>query len=261
MSKITLCITTHCIKTESQGTWAGVKNVVPSTPSTKLIESVLKDFFFKTNLNPEDVFIHIGFDKRVGREIDNIYHRNLLNLESNIKNLKIFTNESEIDDPIVTAPKNFINLIDSVKTELYIFWEHDWIFKRKIDLKEVIDEISNNSNINYIRFNQFDNNNIRYNNLIEGSSNVSKIIALISTFRWSNNPYICKTTVFQDWWKTFVYNTSNEGGFVEGPLNELMEFYISKMGLDLALERFGCFVYGKWNDESLVTHLNGNSWS
>jgi hypothetical protein len=141
MSKITLCITTHCIKTESQGTWAGVKNVVPSTPSTKLIESVLKDFFFKTNLNPEDVFIHIGFDKRVGREIDNIYHRNLLNLESNIKNLKIFTNESEIDDPIVTAPKNFINLIDSVKTELYIFWEHDWIFKRKIDLKEVIDEI------------------------------------------------------------------------------------------------------------------------
>jgi hypothetical protein len=260
MEKITLCITTHCIKTERQGLYSGVNNIVPSTPSTKLIESVIIDFFNKTSLNPNDVLIHIGFDKRTGRDIDEIYHKNLLLLEQKLGNLKVFVNESVIDDPIVTAPKNFINLIDSVETKLYIFWEHDWIFNKQIDLIPIIDEILRNDKINYIRFNQFDNNNLRYNNLIENGFNPSNNISLIPTFRWSNNPYVCKTSVFKNWWKTFVYNTSNEGGFVEGPINELMEFYITKMGTDLALERFKCFVYGNWNDQAVVAHLNGNSW-
>ncbi len=260
MNKITLCIPTHCIKTERSGLYTGVQNIVPSAPSTRMIEYIIENFFYKTNLKLDDVFIHIGFDKRLGRSIDDLYHQNLNSLSSKYPNLKVLNSDSEIDDPIVTAPINFLNLIKSVETDIYVFWEHDWILNFDFDILKVIDEVRNNSKINYVRLNQFDNNNIRYDNLIEGDNKISSNIPLIKTFRWSNNPYICKTNTFKNWWKTFIYPTSNEGGFVEGPLNELFKFYIDKMGLEEALERFGCFVYGNWDDKALVSHLNGNSW-
>jgi hypothetical protein len=211
-------------------------------------------------LSPDETNIHIGFDKRNNRQIDEIYHQNLLFLSNNYPNFKLLVNSSNIDDPIVTAPNNFLNLINSVETDIYIFWEHDWILNRDINLNNLINEVENNDSINYIRLNQFDNNNVRYDNLVENGNNPSTLLPLIPTFRWSNNPYICKTKSFKNWWSTFVYPTSIEGGFVEGPINELFNFYIQKQGLDLALKRFGCFVYGNWNDPSLVSHLNGNSW-
>lgn len=259
MDKITLCITTHCTKTESQGIYRGMQNIVPSTPSTRLIENVIDDFFKKSSINPDNVFIHIGYDKRNGRPVDEQYHHNLLELKSKFTNYELIVSSSDSDDPIITAPKNFINLINSVSTELYIFWEHDWVLRREIDLNPIINEVLSNDKVNYIRLNQFDNNNDRYDNLIKDGKNPSTI-PLIPTFRWSNNPYICKTRIFQNWWSTFVYPTSNEGGFVEGPLNEFYKFYIDKMGFDMAADKFGCFVYGEWNQEALVEHLNGNSW-
>jgi len=260
MTKITLCITTHCIKTESHGIYTGIQNTVPSAPSTRLIENIIDDFFKKSSIDPEDVYIHIGYDKRNNRPIDEQYHQNLIELKNKFKHYELIVNSSDITDPIITAPINFLNLINSVKTDVYIFWEHDWILKREIDLNPIIDEVLLNDKVNYIRLNQFDNNNIRYDNLIQDGKIPSDKIPLIATFRWSNNPYICKTKIFQNWWSTFVYSTSNEGGFVEGPLNEFYKFYIDKMGFDMASEKFGCFVYGNWDDESIVEHLNGNAW-
>lgn len=260
MEKITLCITTHCLKKETSGLYAGINNIVPSSPSTRMIETVISNFLEKTSLNIDDVNIHIGFDKRNNRQIDEDYHQNLINLEKKYKNYKVIVNSSDSTDPIVTAPSNFLRVIKSVETDLYILWEHDWVFKRDINIVPILEEIRKNTKINYIRFNQFDNNNIRYNNLVQNGTNPSTTIPLIPTFRWSNNPYICRTSVFKNWWSTFVYPTSNEGGFVEGPLNEFYKFYIDTMGLESALDRFGCFVYGKWDDESIISHLNGNSW-
>lgn len=261
MKKTTLCITTHCVKTERSGPYVGMNNIVPSTPSTKMIEKVIEDFFMKTSLDMNDVNIHIGFDKRIGRPIDELYHQNLSNLSTKYPNYRLFLNESNIDDPIVTAPNNFLKLIGSVETDTYILWEHDWVLNRELNIESIINEVATNKLVNYVRLNQFDNNNIRYDNLIEGGNNPSTNIPLIPTFRWSNNPYVCKTSIFKNWWSTFVYPTSNEGGFVEGPLNEFYTFYINRMGFEEASKRFGCYVYGNWGDSPLISHLNGNNWS
>jgi hypothetical protein len=96
--RITLAIPTHCIKTETRGLYNGVNNVVPSTPSTRMIEFVIEDFLHKTNLTPNDVTIHVGFDKRKGRTIDEQYHSNLSVLSSKYPNYMLIVNESESDD-------------------------------------------------------------------------------------------------------------------------------------------------------------------
>ena len=69
MKKITICITTHCVKTETRGQWVGIHNICPSAPSAKMIKTILDDFFSKSDITKEDCYIHIGFDKRKGIEI------------------------------------------------------------------------------------------------------------------------------------------------------------------------------------------------
>lgn len=258
MDNLTICIPTHCIKTETKGEYVGIEQIVPSAPSSKLVFNIIIDLLQKTNLD-KNISIHIGLDKRKGRSIDEEYHLNLEKLRDHFPNLKVIVNETETEDPIITAPDNFVQLIDSVKTKYYLFWEHDWIFKRPVNIKEIVDELDTNQSINWIKFNQFVNNNSVVNFIPEQFKDVnpSHTIALIPTNRWSNNPYICRTEVFQKWWKTFIYPTYDEGGFVEGPLNVFFQYYMEKQGLEKAMDVFKCFIYGKWNDESIVTHLNG----
>lgn len=258
MDNLTICIPTHCVKTEVSGQYVGMNQIIPSAPSARLIDGILNDMFLKTNLE-KDIKIHIGFDKRTYRNIDQEYEQNLINLREKYPNLKVITNESDIDDPITTAPKNFTKLIDSVETKYYLFWEHDWVFTKNINVLEIIDEMEINDNINWIKFSQFFNNNDVVQFIPEQfkNNNPSKNIPLIPTTRWSNNPYICRTEIFQKWWKTFVYPTNDEGGFVEGPLNVFLNHYIEKQGIELAMKNFKCFIYGNWNDSPTVSHLNG----
>ena len=257
MKNLTICIPTHCIKTETRGQYIGIEQKVPSAPSSKLVFKIITDLLEKTNLD-KNIAIHIGLDKRKGRSIDQEYYLNLEKLKEYFPNLKVIVNESETEDPIVTAPENFIKLIDSCQTDYYLFWEHDWIFKKPFDLKPIIDEMNINKNINWIRFNVFKNNNDIVNFLpIDFINEKISNIPLLRTTQWSNNPYICRTEIFQKWWKTFVYPTDEEGGFVEGPLNVFYKHYIQKQGLEHALNTFKCFIYGRWDDASIVDHLNG----
>lgn len=260
MSNITICIPTHCIKTEVSGQYKGMNQIVPTAPGTKLVQSVIKDLLEKTNL-PITTKIHIGFDKRNNRSIDMQYEENLKLLSQTYSGLKVIINESDIDDPITTAPRNFISLIDSVETKYYLFWEHDWIFLRDIKIQPIIDELDKNSEINWIKFSQFPNNNsipgVHFIPEEFKNINPSKIISLLPTTRWSNNPYICRTEIFQKWWKTFIYPTNDEGGFVEGPLNVFYNHYMEKLGTKSALDVFKCFIYGDWNDPPTIKHLNG----
>ena len=259
MKKITICIPTHCVKTERKGPWAGMNNNVPSAPSSRMIETVINDLFSKTDIKPEYCQINIGLDKRRNRHIDNVYEHNLSDLLSKYGG-KLIINESDIDDPIETAPNNFKNLIDSVETEYYLFWEHDWILNKFISINDIINEMNSNSRINYIRFSQ--NNTIPDEYIAHSLDNeiISEKIPLTPTIHWSNNPYICRTEIWKKWWVNFIYPTDEFGGFVEGPMNVFYKFYISKMGEIEASNRFKCFIYGIPSDVALVSHLNGNNW-
>lgn len=260
MTDLTICITTHCIKTENISQTNLWPNLVRSMPSTILIETILKDLFEKTDLEI-DTKIHIGFDKRKGRDIDNQYEKNLSKLQDKYPGLKVIVHESESYDPQITMPASFTKLIDSVETKYYMFWEHDWLFVDQIRISDILTEMDSNDKINWIRFNQFNNNNDFIPIIAEEfiDNNIAKI-PLLPCLRWSNNPYICRTSIFQNWWKTFVYVCLEEGGQMEGAVCVFFDFYVKKQGLQKTLEEFKCFIYGKWNDMPTVHHLEGNSY-
>jgi hypothetical protein len=264
MKRITICITTHCIKKETRGPWKGIPNVCPSAPSTKMIEDILSDFFSKTDITLDDCHIHIGFDKRKGRSIDEEYQNNLNILCERI-NGKLLVNESEIDDPIETAPINFSNVINSVETEYYFLLEHDWIFTRSFSFKSIIEEMDKNDKINLIRFSQHEtvmksalhpDNDVSESDIL--SIKVTDNIPVLPSCHFSNNPYICKTKVFKDWWSYLVFPTPEMGGFVEGPMNIFFKFTSEKVGWINTMKAYKCFVYGDPNDSAWVQHLNGN---
>ena len=201
MKKLTICITTHCIKTETRGLYNGYPNSCPSMPSTRMIETVLQDFFSKTDITLDDCFVHIGFDKRKGRPIDEQYEANLRLLCEKI-NGKLILNESEIDDPIETAPINFSNVINSVETEYYLLLEHDWVFTRTFSMKNILNEIDINDKINLIRFSQHEtvlksalhpDLDVTEDDIF--SIKVTENIPILPSCHFSNNPYICKTKV------------------------------------------------------------------
>lgn len=268
MKKITICVTTHCIKTETRGPWAGVANRCPSMPSTKMIESVLGDLFRKIDLTIDDCYIHIGFDKRKGRGIDDEYHRNLQNLCDRIGG-KLVVNESEIDDPIVTAPKNFTGLIDSVETDYYFLIEHDWVFDRFFSVKSILDELDVNDQINLVKFSQADSSmeSALCAIIPEVTSEMilslkpSNKIPLLYMCHYSNNPHICRTKIFQNWWTHYVYETSEWGGFVEGPMNLFMQDTAKRVGWTNTMKIFKLCVYGTPEEPRMIHHLNGNAWS
>ena len=267
MKKLTICITTHCVKTETRGLYNGYPNSCPSMPSTRMIETVLQDFFSKVDISKDDCLIHIGFDKRKGREIDEQYETNLRILCENL-NGKLIVNESDIDDPIETAPINFSNVINSVETEFYLLLEHDWLFTRPFSIVSILSEMSSNDQINLIRFSQHDtvmksalhpDLNVTEDDIL--SIQVTKNIPILPSCHFSNNPYICKTKVFKNWWSYLVFPTPEMGGFVEGPMNIFFKFTADKVGWINTMKAFKCFVYGHPSDTKWIHHLNGNSWN
>ena len=266
MKKLTICITTHCVKTETRGLYKGYPNNCPSMPSTRMIETVLSDFFSKTGLTLEECFVHIGFDKRIGRQVDEQYEINLKMLCEKIGG-KLLVNESEIDDPIETAPINFSNVINSVETEFYFLLEHDWVFTRSFSFKSILDEMEKNDKINLIRFSQHDtvmksalHPDLPVTEEEILSIKVTENLPILPSCHFSNNPYICKTRVFKDWWSYLVFPTPEMGGFVEGPMNIFFKQTAEKVGWVNVMKIYKCFVYGEPNESKWVHHLNGNSW-
>ena len=51
MKNLTICIPTHCIKTETRGQYIGIEQKVPSAPSSKLVFKIITDLLEKTNLD------------------------------------------------------------------------------------------------------------------------------------------------------------------------------------------------------------------
>jgi hypothetical protein len=266
MKKLTICITTHCVKTETRGLYAGYPNNCPSMPSTRMIETILHDLFSKIDLTLDDCNIHIGFDKRKGRQIDDQYESNLRNLCQRI-NGKLLVNESEIDDPIETAPQNFANVINSVETDYYFLLEHDWVFTRNLSFKSILEEMDSNDKINLVRFSQHETvlKSALHPDLPVTEEQIFSIkvtdkIPLLPSCHFSNNPYICKTKVFKDWWSLLVFPTPEMGGFVEGPMNIFFSETAKRVGWTNVMKIYKCFVYGEPTDPKWVYHLNGNSW-
>lgn len=252
--KLTVLIPTHAIKIEQIGPWKGMSQRNLCAPSTKLIQKSIQSI--RTTLYNLDLNFVVGLDHKVDDPISIEYLKNLRSMENKV--FRVITCDSKLSDKqltTVTATKNFFNLVDSCETELFLLWEHDWVFTRLVNTEKLI---PNNLGVDMIRFNQFNNISREFEN-VWGENDI------LFTDYYSNNPLITSKKFWQEKIVPIAKNIPNwwgeYGAFIEGPMKKYRDQQLlTQEGKKQYLDNYKICLYGKSHDGPTIEHLNGQTW-
>jgi hypothetical protein len=239
---------------------------ITSAPSICMIESVidnLNNFLFEGEIFNYEIIIGLDYKDC---ELDEIYYQNLLKLKNNHKNIKIQKNYHPKwrEDFRYSFSNNFYNMFEQVQTKYYLLMEHDWWFTKKLNINEIMNTFETYQNINYIRFNHSKN--------IKGTAYTStvadhfvldkniKTMCLSKTDFFSNNPSFMRTSFMQKYLQPQT-RLMHKDGPVEGAWSIMQRCCWNEFGFDQAHELYGTYMYGKDGDESIIRHLDGNTWN
>jgi hypothetical protein len=216
---------------------------------TNLIEYMITSLY--NFLNEYDITHYISLDHDPADAGSCEYLENLYVLAEKYKNIKIIVTETGIRNSI-------LNLVNSVETDYFLWFEHDWEFVKEVNLNTLIQLMDNNSDINYIRFNKRKNLTAVGDRILK-EFNIDNI-NLCATNLWSNNPYIARTSFWKNTWiPLLVNNTGRQYVTIERELEIAYSNIISAIGFDRAVKTWGVFIYGKYGDTNVVNHLNGKT--
>jgi len=214
---------------------------------TKLIEYMITSLY--NDLDVYDITHYISLDHDPLDSNSCEYLRNLQLLEEKYKNIKLIITENGIRNSI-------INLINSVDTDYFLWFEHDWQFVKRINLTNLIKLMDNNNTVNYIRFNKRQNLPMVGDKIVKEYTIDS--INLCATNLWSNNPYIARTQFWKDvWMPLLLNNTGRQYITIEKELELAYDAIIKKVGFENAVNQWGIFIYDKYGATKSVNHLNG----
>lgn len=257
MKTITVCIPTHALKIEQIGPYKNYKQTNYTAPSTKLVETAINSVSKK--LTEYNLKFIIGLDHKLDDNISVDYLTNLKKIECS--NIKVTCVESKLEDkPLttVTATKNFYNLVDLCESDYFLLWEHDWVFNSDIDQEQLnIFDLD----ADMIRFNQNANVELHGEHLwIDEKTN------RLFTDYYCNNPFLTSKKFWYDkivpianeipdWWGEY-------GAFIEGPMKRYRDNQLKYEDTkNKYLNEYRICLYGKLNEESVISHLNGQVWS
>ena len=183
-----------------------------------------------------------------------------------------------------------INSAEQIKTPYVLFLEHDWFFEAEIDWNKLVELMDRYTFINKISFNKRTNeimtkhpvpfkedDPVVTNELVPrlgiprfGCKNDTYMeyderlknseIKLLRALRWTNNPFLARTTMFQQW-----MNSINDGKTCrtsKGVEEVLISRYRSECyinGWDTTSNKWGVYIYGDFNDPRAVRHSNGKA--
>lgn len=216
---------------------------------TNLIGGVVCDLYEK--MGHDNIRHIISLDHDDMDENSNLYLDNLRLLSDKYPNIEIITTTKGIYHSIK-------NLIHSVDTDYYLYWEHDWEFVNNMDLNEFISLMDKYENINYIRFNKRHNVAVACDSKLWETPYINEM-NLLRTTCWSNNPYVGRKSKMVDWYEMMDESNENFHPTIELFLQTKMRDDIKNMGIDRASDEWGVFLYGNLNDANTVLHLNGRN--
>ena len=217
--------------------------------TTSLIERMIQSLY--THMGSYDIKHYISLDHDPHDEGSCIYLKNLQHLTTIYPNLHIIVTVDGIRQSI-------LNLVKSVQTEYFLYFEHDWEFVYPVDIQNLINIFDHNKTINYIRFNKRNNSQAGWDTIMKEYKFDSTY--LCATNAWSNNPYIARTDNWINNWLPLLEQYSPaipKYMYIE---DELMQYYqndIRSIGWDEAVVKWGIYIYGKLNQANTVNHLNG----
>ena len=253
--KLSVCVVTHIIDV----------NTNPYM-NNKMIEETVLSAHDKLKL--EDVTFYICFDSRLKKshpELSNQYLENLKFQFNQEKfkdiNVEVLDNTSEL------LRGNYIQISQTCNTPYMLFLEHDWEFKREVDVKKIIETFDNFDEVNYMRFQKFDQTeqdaypshnywDYYYSNVPESEHNVP--MTRISFF--SGNPHIIRTKTFNEVYLPkvlyhFPIERSKGTSHFEKEFYDIIKNDIANLGAEKAHEIWGTFAYDNIPCKQIVGHL------
>lgn len=235
---VTICIPTH---------------FVVSCPGTKLIETVYNNIVstYPCFLGCKVI---VGYDNKNN---ETVYYENLCKLPfvSFVCNTK---NETDADRHY-RQRASFKNIVEQVKTDYLLFFEHDWVFVNKqIEFESLITTFSLDFSINSVWFNKRKNILRGCDYMLEETANA---VPLCKTSRYSNNPNFARTSLWKDKYLPIINGTVSVQKKLEISIYDSYKRDIRKQGFLKANILWGSYLYGHLNDGPYIHHLDGNKWN
>lgn len=163
--------------------------------------------------------------------------------------------------------------LSKIKTNYYIFLEHDWVFLKKdnIDFENLIRVFDNYHFVNSVWFSK-DDNTIRGFEICEDiTKRVTpfelekriKEINLVTTCRWSNNPVMFRTSKMKEWFESYIRNEhinklNQRQSNVEEKMISVFREIISKNKWEDIKDDWGTYLYGNLNEGPYVGHTDAS---
>jgi len=197
---------------------------------------------------------------------------NIRELEDYFKNRKrtlnyeiIYSNGGLIDSVRI--------MLDKIKTEYFIFLEHDWIFLKteKINFVGLLDIFNKYNFVNAVWFNKDDNQlkgfeiagDVEGKVTPYGKENRITDFELTTTVRWSNNPAMFRLSKYKEWYDKYIYNPgigiSHQGQYnVEDSMIKEYRDIISKSKFEEIKDDWGTYLYGAVGTGPYIGHTDGS---
>lgn len=172
----------------------------------------------------------------------------------------------------------FYNLSKNIKTDYFLFLEHDWVFLKNPDFFSIIESMDKHEYVKYVAFKKLGNIEKQLNALHDYKKeripfvkdSRIKDLDLIQCCYWSNNPFICKTKVMNSWLKIFITkeieekiktNTLNRMGSrgVEQVMIRVFCEDVSKYPWSSIKDSWGVFIYGNVGMPPIIAHTDASN--
>lgn len=227
------------------------------------IPKLLKNIEKFSKINKFNIVHDFKIDNRFS-----ILYQNRLKMLSNKLGFRLITSPSSIKIPSqISATIAFKYGLNKLNSNYFLFWEHDHLFVDDVNWITVDNCFNNGGKM--LRFNRHKNSILKdFKKNKDGTIEHYEIInfssfndGILKTNFYSNGPFISEKSFCKNLWEETNYEFPNWngffGGFIEGPVNQLMLAEEMNMDSKIFEKKYPIYLYGGEKFKPIVKH-NGD---
>jgi GTP:adenosylcobinamide-phosphate guanylyltransferase len=145
---------------------------------------------------------------------------------------------------------NIRNALSNITSKYILVIQHDLPFVKEFNIQKVIEDMEENPNIKYVRFNKRNNIKLGFdalNNLF-GLQQIQQNYSYTRTPAWSDNNHICLT----EYYKNIVMEECSNGRPMESILH-------GKNKNEETHKKYGTYLFGELNHPRVIHHIDGRN--
>jgi len=227
-------------------------------PSTELIENTFDSIY--SRLSFKGCRHIINYDMPEDNEKYREYYNNLLKLKDKYNSNIEITTQS-----IKNKKRSYIysEIVDTINTPYVLFWEHDFILLKDIDITKIVNVMDNNKNINYIKFNKrkttqtkskIGKEHITIDGWLEDENIYD--IPLTKTCGYSGIPHIERVDWFKSFCKKLIYTIPvKKQTSIERAMNIYLINKRKRFDENILHSKLGLYIYGNIGDGRIVEEI------